>query len=695
MLGAAKINFISKFVSTATVTVLRRKLGIRANGNAAISSSYVGNFGNTSLAFDGTGDYLQISSTSDALTWNATTGYTVEYWFRASSFTIGSSPSNYPLIIGNMNQGGDTNYWSFGPASSTTIVFYYYNGSAQNRVTATVSTMSTGTWYHIAFTYSTSGTMTIWFNGTSSATGSVSGTPQFSTTEGLFVIGQVNNVGYNGYLDELRISNLARYSAGFTPSSTRFVNDANTLLLLHGDGTPGITFIEDDNGTRSQCSPWKLNNVSISTTQSKFGGTSGYINAATGSDNALQFAGYQTYETMDRFKWGNYTNYTIESWVYFTAWSSNTNATGEDSAALCGFSREGGYVDWCFGFNRTGKITLAYSTNSGYGNTTLQESTATGTLNTWYHIAFVKNGSSLKLYVNGVEKASSTLSGTVTYNAAEWFKIGQNGSAFTAYFDEFRCSSVARYTSGFTAPTEPFINDSDTILLLHCDGTNSSTVFRDDNGARAQKGIQAIGNAQISTAQSKFGGASLLLDGTGDYLSSTTPLTIGTGDWTVECWIRTGTANRVFFDNRIPTSSAGVFFLNASGFPAYYDNTTSTVAGTTNCADTTWRHIAYSKSGTTLRIFVNGTVDATYTSYSSDMGTGRSFVVGAQFDGDIPINGHIDEFRVSNTARYTANFTAPTAPFQSDANTLLLLHCDGTNTSTVFFDDNGVAPYTV
>jgi hypothetical protein len=188
MLGAAKINFISKFISTATVTVLRRKLGIRANGNASISTAQY-KFGVGSAAFDGTGDYLQISSTSDALTWNASTGYTVEYWFNASSFTIGGSPSNYPLIIGNMNQGGDTNYWSFGPASSTTIVFYYYNGSSQQRVTATVATMSTGTWYHIAFTYSTSGTMTIWFNGTSSATGSVSGTPQFSTTEGLFVVG--------------------------------------------------------------------------------------------------------------------------------------------------------------------------------------------------------------------------------------------------------------------------------------------------------------------------------------------------------------------------------------------------------------------------------------------------------------------------------------------------------------------------
>ena len=51
--------------------------------------------------------------------------------------------------------------------------------------------------------------------------------------------------GYTGYLDELRISNTARYTANFTPSASAFTNDVNTLLLLHGDGTNGGSTFTD------------------------------------------------------------------------------------------------------------------------------------------------------------------------------------------------------------------------------------------------------------------------------------------------------------------------------------------------------------------------------------------------------------------------------------------------------------------
>ena len=75
-------------------------------------------------------------------------------------------------------------------------------------------------------------------------------------------------------------------------------------------------------------------------------------------------------------------------------------------------------------------------------------------------------------------------------------------------------------------------------LLLHCNGSDGSTAFT-DSSSNAHS-ITASGDAQIDTAQSKFGGASGLFDGAGDWLTcpSHSSLNLQTGDFTLECWIR-------------------------------------------------------------------------------------------------------------------------------------------------------------
>ena len=205
--------------------------------------------------------------------------------------------------------------------------------------------------------------------------------------------------------------------------------------------------------------------------------------------------------------------------------------------------------------------------------------------------------------------------------------------------------------------------------------------------------VTANGNAQVDTAQSKFGGASALFDGNGDYLNSATGFSFA-GDFTVEFFVRfasVGANSRGLATDRPPTSagyttsnwyvekntSDGLF----AGISGFGDIITNTSLVTTN----TWYHIAFVRSGTTVSLYLDGTSRGTPLTCGTSVGDGDiSFgaIVGLYLD------GHMDEIRVSNSARYTTTFTPTTTPFVNDANTLLLLHCNGTDASTTFTDDN-------
>jgi hypothetical protein len=221
---------------------------------------------------------------------------------------------------------------------------------------------------------------------------------------------------------------------------------------------------------------------------------------------------------------------------------------------------------------------------------------------------------------------------------------------------------------------------------------------------RTAKTITAYGNAQIDTAQSKFGGASALFDGNTDYITSaaSSDFDFGTGDFTIEYQIRFATVDTLYVPicNRASTSIAnGEWwcevtaaedemywgFKNQAGTQYYVNLGLAGSAFATN----TWYHIAVVKRNDQIQLYQNGTAVGSATSVTGSFGTsGVPITIGALGNGSYSLNGHIDEIRISSVARYTGNFTAPTAAFVNDSNTLLLIHANGTDASTTFTDDN-------
>jgi hypothetical protein len=200
------------------------------------------------------------------------------------------------------------------------------------------------------------------------------------------------------------------------------------------------------------------------------------------------------------------------------------------------------------------------------------------------------------------------------------------------------------------------------LALLHFDGADGSTTFTDQTGRVWTAGD----NAQIDTAFFKYGGASGLFDGTGDNVTSTTgaDFRFGTGDFTIECYPRTAGTSNTLAATRSGTNGWS-FDMVANGRLRFYWGTgTNLITSTTDIRSMNFPHVAVCRSGTALRLFVNGVLEASTTSSFNNSGGSASLQIGASPASGTPqFNGHIDELRITAAARYTANFTPPTRPF--------------------------------
>jgi hypothetical protein len=209
------------------------------------------------------------------------------------------------------------------------------------------------------------------------------------------------------------------------------------------------------------------------------------------------------------------------------------------------------------------------------------------------------------------------------------------------------------------------------------------------------KTVTANGNAQLTQTNKKFGTAALLLDGTGDYLTigSTPDFNFGTGDFTLECFINrsvSGAQHNILDFRTTNTQNAPVVYIQNTNQLTYYVNGAVRITGT-DVTTGAFHHIALSRSGTSTRLFFNGVqVGSTWTDNTNYIQS--PLTIGSRFDGIAGnFNGLIDELRVSKgIAKYTSNFSVPTSEFVKTADTVLLLHFNGTEGSTDIEDDSFV-----
>lgn len=220
-------------------------------------------------------------------------------------------------------------------------------------------------------------------------------------------------------------------------------------------------------------------------------------------------------------------------------------------------------------------------------------------------------------------------------------------------------------------------NDSFTKVLVHFDGSDAATTITDVCAGATAHTFTANGNAQLDTGVSpKFGTAYGLFDGTGDYWSTpdNADLEMGSSAFTVDCWVLTGSGNgnrRVIAGKGDGGDGSSPFWIeiNASNrFDGYVSNGTATtgVSGTTSFTTAVWHHVAFVRTGNTLKLFVDGVQeggDISFTGTLPDNSTPLSIGRLGSL-ATLTMNGGVDEFRLSiGIARWTANFTPPTIAY--------------------------------
>lgn len=219
-----------------------------------------------------------------------------------------------------------------------------------------------------------------------------------------------------------------------------------------------------------------------------------------------------------------------------------------------------------------------------------------------------------------------------------------------------------------SAPADPYW--SSVRLLLQMQGTNGSTTFT-DSSADART-VTAVGNAQISTARFKWGASSGLFDGNGDRISVTLAAPIGTDDFCCEGWFYIsefsgGGSNNagIFCAGNASLASGMNLYVTPSGDLGFYGNPVNITGSGAPITTGAWHHIAATKAGSTVRLFANGTLQASNTYYSptlvDNLIFGQSLYDGTYYD---DLNGSIGAIRITvGQARYTSNFTPPATAF--------------------------------
>jgi len=655
---------VSTDASFPYVSLLTPGNGTNAAQNNTFLDSSTNNFTITRNGTATQGTFTPFSQTgwggvfvgvTDALTQqtpNAVYGYgtgdfTIEFWVFPN--LLGSQ-----TFVSNLTSAASVAPHIYYATAAGGSIRYFTNSA--DRITGTA--LSIGTWYHIAVSR-TSGSTKMFINGTQAGS-TYTDSNNYGTSNPLGIgdygIPLTGASTLNGYMSNVRIvKGVGVYTGTFTPPAVplAITQSAGTnISAITGTQTSILTLQSNRfNDQTAANQPLTLAGTPSIQAFSPFEPTAAY-SAATNGGTGFFNGTTDSLSAPANAAFSFTGNFTIEAWVYFTSVTGDLDIVSNYVSNVA--------ADWTI-VKASGSTIQWYPSSAA----TFINSGITPIVGAWYHIAAVRSGTTCSLYVNGVSGGTPlTFSGTLG-DAVKVVRVGSRTSTnyFPGYISGARIvNGTAVYTANFTPPTAPLTAITNTSLLLS--GTNAGII---DNTAK-NTAVTTIGNAQISTAQSQWGGGSMLFDGTGDWVTvlDTPVLRFGTGDFTVEGWVyKTTTGTAVSLVSKGAAATGWTLGVSATNFlTASYTATTLTGTVTTLSANT-WYYFALVRSGTAtgnIKLYINGTLEASSAgAITTDFNQTDVLYIGASRTGTTPLTGYIDDLRITKAARTVT--TTPTAAF--------------------------------
>jgi hypothetical protein len=692
-----------------------------------------------SVAFDGTGDYLNIAATS-AFAWG-TGDLTIECWVYLTSSTADSGIWDF--------RNADSNQ-IFLRSTSTSSLQLYVNSASQYTFSITANA-----WNHVAVVRSSS-TLVTYVNGVQ--VGTVANSNNFSTNSPCSIGGFYNGSGLiTGYVSNLRtLKGTALYTTTFAPPTQLFPITNTSLLTCQSptiidNSTNALTITANGNAAPSNFTPfagytgfnpalgaaaggvWTIDEAAYYQQNRLWPIYDPYFNQTTlmlhgNSTGTVDSTGTPVYQN-NTFLDSSVNNFTITrngnttqgSFTPFsqTGWSTSFLRANTDYLGLPNGStplgsndfsieafvylpdRASSYAMFAGNTDRAtaggSSFTINISGSSGYlacdfwiggGNNPINGTVAVP-INVWTHLAVCRTGGTLSQFINGVRTATTTISGSInagssTYNPS----IGSNGTGsadnFTGYISNLRLiigsGGYNATSSAITVPTALLTATTNTKILA-CQNNryvdNSANNYTiTPSGSPSTQAFSPFVPAYITPTT-----YSNQFDGSGDNLTAPQGSSFQfPGDFTIECWIyANNSVGGASYDGIFDTRSGNVGSSNSAGISYKPDGYLNMYVGGNNVASSV---LLGASRWVHVALVRSGSA---VTMYQNGISVATTTTSANLSDGYCTIggfvaagywNGCISNLRViKGTAVYTAQFTPPSAPFPTDTTNQQLLTC--------------------